>query len=144
MLKMAKKRAAVDAVLSTMALTGRFAPEEAADEDDNQDDGVVVDPTDGLTLAIALAHVQNGAVLGEMRPKTLSASRTWCDGKLQDDPESPALLRLSAMLDMVIEHRKANPLVQPMSPTPVPAAAPAPSPTASDSALDTDDGSLPF
>ena len=144
-LKMAKKRAAVDAVLSTMALTGRFAPEEAADEADNQDDGVVADPTDGLTLAIALAHVQNGAVLGEMRPKTLSASRAWCDGKLQDDFESPPLLRLSAMLDMVIEYRKANPVETKAAQSPTAAAAPAAA-AVTNAALEADDDEikLPF
>jgi|GEM_PF-3183271 hypothetical protein len=67
-LKMAKKRASVDAVLSTLALTGRFAPDEPED-DGTDDDGVVEDPTDGLTLAQALAFQINGVAIGEMRAR---------------------------------------------------------------------------
>lgn len=154
-LKMAKKRASTDAVLTTMALSGRFAPEESAGEE-NDEDGVVSDPTDGLTLAEALAHEINHVQLGTMSPKGLKRSMVWCDGKLQDDPDSAYLQRVAAMLAMVSDHRETNPLPPKDAPAePAKAASkevePAPSATTStetksDTSFDDDedDDGLPF
>lgn len=123
-LKMAKKRASVDAVLSTLALTGRFAPDEPED-DGTDDDGVVEDPTDGLTLAQALAFQLNGVAIGEMRAKALSNAMQWITGKLFESPDDARLRRIGAMIEMVHAHRETNPL----PPKEPPAAAPAPTPT---------------
>lgn len=155
-LKMAKKRASVDAVLSTMALTGRFAPEEGAEDerDTNADeDGVVADPTDGLTLETSLEYKFNKVPLSTMSPKTLTTVRIWCDNKLKETPDDPKMLRLSAMVDMVAAFRVTHPLPpkddaadEPKAPSAPVASTPA-APIGADSSdpfAGTDDDDLPF
>ncbi len=112
-LKMAKKRAAVDAVLSTMALSGRFAPDDA----DVDEDGAVKDPTDGITLEKSLAWEINKVPLGAMGPKALARTVKWCDDKLQEDPEDATFVRLAAMLELVATFRKENPLAEKTHPS---------------------------
>lgn len=115
-LKMAKKRASVDATLSTLALSGRFAPDDVPEVDDPprqaepDEDGAVADPTDGLTLAQALDHSINNVQLGRMRPTALENTKAWVSGKLLDDPTDATLLRIAAMIDMVRTYRETNPL----------------------------------
>lgn len=107
-LKMAKKRAAVDAVLSTLALTGRFVPDDLDDTEEADADGAVKDPTDGLTLAEALKIEVRGTALGDHAPKGLTSILGWAEGVLHEEPENPRMLRLQAAVKMVIVKRLAD------------------------------------
>jgi hypothetical protein len=127
-LQMAQKRAQSAAVLRATGLSGRFAG-EGEPVTDADEDGVVKDAQDGITLAQALAYQLNKVPLETMTPRALRSARTWCDGKLQDAPEDAKLLRASAMIDMVIKHRETTPLAQKDEAAPAPTPAP-PSPPA--------------
>lgn len=149
LIQMACKRAHSASVLRATGLSGRFSGEGEPVDAGHDEDGVVADPTDGLTLEEALLMEINGQTLGSLRPKGLRAARTWCDGKLQDDPESSKMLRISAMIDMVGTFRVANPLPPRAEPAAAADALAAPPPAAADAAtnaaLESDDEvTLPF
>lgn len=151
LVQMASKRAHSAAVLRATGLSGRFSTEGEPETEHVDDDGVVEDPTDGLTLAQALEHKINNVALGTMRPKALDRTTSWCEGKLKESPGDPVLVRIQAMIGMVRTFRETNPLPPKEAPAetnPGAAAAPADASNADvQSSSDSDDDDpdkLPF
>lgn len=99
-LKMAKKRAAVDAVCSALGLSDRFASDDDSRAGAPDRDGVVQDPTDGLTLSEAKRMSVRKQPLGEMDAERLEEVLAWARAKAHAE-QDPRMTRLAAAVELV-------------------------------------------